>query len=52
LSGARFPDWAFSIFFAAALSPVGLLGRKTRGFIALSLTFVNGLGGWALVVLL
>jgi hypothetical protein len=32
-------------FFAVALSPVDLLGCKTRGLIALSIAFVSGLAG-------
>ena len=35
------------LFFAVALSPVDLLGCKTRGLIALSLAFVSGLAGLA-----
>ena len=33
------------LFFAVALSPVELLGCKTRGLIALSIAFVSGLAG-------
>jgi hypothetical protein len=33
------------LFFAVALSPVELLGCRTRGLIALSIAFVSGLAG-------
>jgi hypothetical protein len=33
------------LFFAVALSPVDLLGYRTRGLIALSIAFVSGLAG-------
>ena len=33
------------LFFAVALSPVELLGCKTRGLIALTIAFVSGLAG-------
>jgi len=33
------------LFFAVALSPVDLLGCRTRGLIALAIAFVSGLAG-------
>ncbi len=33
------------IFFAVALTPVDLLGCKTRGLVAFSIAFVSGLAG-------
>jgi hypothetical protein len=34
-----------ALFFAVALTPVDLLGCKTRGLIAFSIAFVSGLAG-------
>ena len=39
------------LFFAVALSPVEVLGCRTRGLIALSLAFVSGLAGLATAVM-
>ena len=39
------------LFFAVALSPVDLLGCRTRGLIALSLAFVSGLAGLGAAVM-
>jgi hypothetical protein len=40
-----------ALFFAVALSPVDLLGCKTRGLIALSIAFVSGLAGLGAAVM-
>jgi len=40
-----------AIFFSVALSPVDLLGCRTRGLIALLIAFVSGLAGLGAAVM-